>query len=66
MDEREAADKERKAADDAYKAAVIARDDRAIQLDNMEKDCRKRLERACCMFNRALVQYFNNFGNLNL
>ncbi|KAK5643102.1 hypothetical protein RI129_006947 [Pyrocoelia pectoralis] len=55
MEERESADKERKIADDAYKAAVIARDQRALELDKMEKDCRKRLERACCMFNRALA-----------
>ncbi|KAK4886243.1 hypothetical protein RN001_002514 [Aquatica leii] len=55
MEERDNADKERKAADEAYKAAVIARDARAIELDRLEKDCRKRLERACCMFNRALA-----------
>ncbi|KAB0799619.1 hypothetical protein PPYR_07499 [Photinus pyralis] len=55
MEERESADKERKTADEAYKAAVIARDQRAIELDMMERECRKRLERACCMFNRALA-----------
>ncbi|KAF5275542.1 hypothetical protein FQR65_LT04145 [Abscondita terminalis] len=55
MEERESADKDRKTADEAYQAAVIARDARAIELDRMEKDCRKRLDRACCMFNKALA-----------
>lgn len=56
--EREAAEKERKEAEDAYKAAVIARDARAIELDQMEKDCRKRLELACARYNQALVLLF--------
>lgn len=55
MLEREAAEKERKAAEDAYKAAILARDQRAIELDNMEKECRKRLQLACCKYNMALV-----------
>ncbi|KAK9753371.1 RIB43A [Popillia japonica] len=54
MLEREAAEKERKAAEDAYKAAILARDQRAIELDNMEKECRKRLQLACCKYNMAL------------
>lgn len=63
MLEREAAEKERKAAEDAYKAAIIARDQRAIDLDSMEKDCRKRLELACCKYNKALVR---NMGDILL
>lgn len=55
MEERNAAEKERIAAEDAYKAAVLARDARAIELDQMEKDCRKRLDDACRRFNKALV-----------
>ena len=53
--EKEAADKERKAAEEAYREAIMARDQRALQLDKMEKECRKRLEEACIRFNRALV-----------
>lgn len=55
IEERKAAEKERQMAEDAYKAAVIARDNRAIELDHMEKECRKRLEIACVRFNKALV-----------
>ncbi|XP_044254489.1 RIB43A-like with coiled-coils protein 2 [Tribolium madens] len=53
--EKEAADKERKAAEEAYREAIKARDQRALQLDKMEKECRKRLEEACLRFNRALA-----------
>jgi hypothetical protein len=56
MMEKEAADQERKAAEEAYREAIFARDQRALQLDQMEKDCRKRLEEACLRFNRALVK----------
>lgn len=56
MKEKEAADKERKAAEEAYREAMKARDERALQLDQMEKECRKRLEEACLRFNKALVQ----------
>ncbi|XP_068907122.1 RIB43A-like with coiled-coils protein 2 [Tenebrio molitor] len=55
MMEKEAADQERKAAEEAYREAIFARDQRALQLDQMEKDCRKRLEEACLRFNRALA-----------
>lgn len=55
IQERQAAERERKEAEDAYKAAVIARDARAIELDQMEKECRKRLELACARYNQALV-----------
>lgn len=55
IQERQAAERERKEAEEAYKAAVIARDSRAIELDHMEKECRKRLELACARYNQALV-----------
>lgn len=55
MQEKDNAEKERKAAEDAYKAAVIARDQRAVEMDKMEKDCRKQLQGACLRFNKALV-----------
>lgn len=59
MEEREAAEKEQKAAEEAYRAAVIARDSRAIELDQMEKLCRKRLDIACARFNQAQVIEYN-------
>lgn len=55
MQEKEAAEQDRRAADEAYKIAIIARDQRAIELDNMEKSCRKSLEQASIRFNLALV-----------
>lgn len=58
MQEKDAAEKERKAAEDAYNAAVIARDRRALELDRMEKDCRKKIHDAHLRFNKALVIFF--------
>lgn len=55
MMEKEAADKERKAAEEAYREAMKIRDQRALQLDQMERECRKRLEAACLRYNKALV-----------
>lgn len=60
IEERKAAEKERKDAEEAYKAAVIARDARAVELDQMEKQCRKRLELACARYNQALVELVIN------
>lgn len=56
MDERSAADKQQKESDNAYKTAIIARDQRAIELDRLERDCRKKLEQACYSYNKALVK----------
>lgn len=64
--EKEAADKERKMADEAYRAAMIARDERAVQLDLMEKECRKRLDQACFQYNRALVIIHKHGTNIFL
>ncbi|KAJ8940299.1 hypothetical protein NQ318_012838 [Aromia moschata] len=46
---------EQKEAEEAYKAAVIARDMRALELDRMEKECRRKLQEACVRFNKALA-----------
>ncbi|XP_050298290.1 RIB43A-like with coiled-coils protein 2 [Anthonomus grandis grandis] len=54
--EKEQAEKERKLAEDAYKAAVIARDHRAIELANIEKNCRRKLEEATTKYNLALAE----------
>lgn len=54
--ERVQVEKERQEADDAYVAAVIARDQRARTLDQMERDCRRRLNEANARFNRALAE----------
>ncbi|KAF5285339.1 hypothetical protein FQA39_LY04438 [Lamprigera yunnana] len=55
VEERESAENEQRAAENAYKEAIDARDQRALELERLEKDCRKRLEKACCMFNRSLA-----------
>lgn len=55
MQEKEAAQKEQKAAEEAYKAAMVARDERALQLERMEMECRKRLYEANRKFNAALA-----------
>ncbi|KAL1509678.1 hypothetical protein ABEB36_004383 [Hypothenemus hampei] len=54
--EKEQAERERKMAEDAYKAAVIARDKRALELDSIEKECRKKLEEATNKYNLALAE----------
>ncbi|KAJ8915631.1 hypothetical protein NQ315_003415 [Exocentrus adspersus] len=56
ISERNAADRERRSAEEAYKAAVIARDLRASELDKLEKDCRKKLQMSCLRFNQALAE----------
>lgn len=55
MEEKENAEKSRKLAEQAYEEAVIARDQRALELDKMEKHCRQKLYEACLRFNKALV-----------
>lgn len=54
--ERTQADTERQEAEKAYQAAVISRDNRAMALDQMERECRRRLNEATARFNRALVR----------
>ncbi|KAJ9588991.1 hypothetical protein L9F63_017686, partial [Diploptera punctata] len=54
--ERKAADNDRKAAQAAFDAALIARDKRACELDKLEQECRKRLDEATYRFNKALAE----------
>lgn len=54
--EREAADKERKDAERAFQRAVISRDKRAVELENLERECRRRLNESTASFNRALAE----------
>lgn len=55
MQEKEEADKQRRMAEEAYVAAVIARDQRVQDLEKMEKMCKKQLQEACQRFNKALA-----------
>ncbi|KAG8267172.1 Protein Tax-1 [Homalodisca vitripennis] len=55
MLERCRADEERKQAEQVYHDALVARDKRAVQLDEMERECKRKLEQATCRFNQALV-----------
>ncbi|CAK9819253.1 RIB43A-like with coiled-coils protein 2 [Anthophora plagiata] len=54
--ERVQAEREQQEAEKAYQAAVISRDKRAVALDQMERDCRRRLNEANARFNRALAE----------
>lgn len=55
LEEKQSAEKERKDAEDAYLAAMKVRDERAMELERLEKECRKRLELACLRYNKALA-----------
>lgn len=55
IQERNAADREYKAAEKAYQDAVIQRDFRCLELMKIEDDCRKKLNEATTNFNLALV-----------
>jgi len=55
-EERGAAEKARRDAEDAYQEVVLSRDKRAATLARMEEECRRRLNEATAIFNRALVQ----------
>ncbi|KAJ1529139.1 hypothetical protein ONE63_005948 [Megalurothrips usitatus] len=55
MRERRRAEEERRRAEDAYQAAMVARDLRACQLDRIEQDCRRRLQQTTEEFNQALA-----------
>ncbi|XP_058791408.1 RIB43A-like with coiled-coils protein 2 [Phymastichus coffea] len=56
VQQRRQADKERSESERMYQEAVLARDKRALQLDNMERECRRRLNEATARFNRALAE----------
>ncbi|XP_063366395.1 RIB43A-like with coiled-coils protein 2 [Cydia amplana] len=55
VQERKAAEEERKAAEAAYMMAIKARDARASELDRMEGECRYRLGQANLRYNEALA-----------
>ncbi|XP_043253277.1 RIB43A-like with coiled-coils protein 2 [Colletes gigas] len=55
-DERTMAERDRQEAEKAYQEAVISRDKRAMTLDRMERECRRRLNEATATFNRALAE----------
>ncbi|KYM99597.1 PREDICTED: RIB43A-like with coiled-coils protein 2 [Cyphomyrmex costatus] len=55
-EEREAAEKARRDAEDAYQEVVLSRDKRAATLARMEEECRRRLNEATAIFNRALAE----------
>lgn len=55
-EEREAAEKARRDAENAYQEVVLSRDKRATTLARMEEECRRRLNEATATFNRALVR----------
>lgn len=54
-EEREAAEKARRDAEEAYQEVVLSRDKRAITMARMEEECRRRLNETTARFNRALV-----------
>lgn len=56
MEERVKIERDRQEAEKAYQEAVISRDKRAAALDQMERECRRRLNEATARFNRALVR----------
>ncbi|XP_072945644.1 RIB43A-like with coiled-coils protein 2 [Epargyreus clarus] len=55
VQERKAAEEERKKAEAAYMMAIKARDARAGELDQMERECRYRLGQANLRYNEALA-----------
>ncbi|CAH0397179.1 unnamed protein product [Chilo suppressalis] len=55
VQERKSAEEERKKAEAAYMMAIKARDARASELDQMERDCRYRLGQANLRYNEALA-----------
>ncbi|XP_015516629.2 RIB43A-like with coiled-coils protein 2 [Neodiprion lecontei] len=54
--ERRKAEKELKDADEAYQNAVVARDKRAVMLEGMEHECRRKLNETTAKFNKALAE----------
>ncbi|XP_025986718.1 RIB43A-like with coiled-coils protein 2 [Solenopsis invicta] len=55
-DEREAAERARRDAEDTYQEVVLSRNQRAMTLARMEEECRRRLNEATATFNRALAE----------
>ncbi|XP_014206591.1 RIB43A-like with coiled-coils protein 2 [Copidosoma floridanum] len=55
VQERRLAEQERAELERRYQEAVLGRDGRALELDRMERACRRRLNEATANFNRALA-----------
>ncbi|KAL7288715.1 hypothetical protein TKK_0017440 [Trichogramma kaykai] len=53
--ERRLAEHEMKEAERSYQEVTLARDRRALELDHMERECRRRLSQATASFNKALA-----------
>ena len=58
VQERRLAEQEQRDAERAYQEALLSRDRRALQLEDGERECRRRLNEATARFNRALVSQF--------
>ncbi|CAH2055881.1 unnamed protein product, partial [Iphiclides podalirius] len=55
VQERKAAEEERRKAEEAYMMAIKSRDARASELDKLERECRYRLGQANLRYNEALA-----------
>ncbi|CAK1589212.1 unnamed protein product [Parnassius mnemosyne] len=55
VQERKAAEEERRKAEEAYMMAIKSRDARASELDRLERECRYRLGQANLRYNEALA-----------
>lgn len=53
--ERRQNERKQQNADEFYQQTVISRDKRAIALEKMELECRRRLNETNAQFNRSLV-----------
>lgn len=56
LSEKKQAKEDRKVALDHYRAAVISRDNKILELAEMEKSCKRKLDYAIQKFNTALVR----------
>lgn len=48
---------EQQHADESLQRMILSRDRRAIDLERMEEECRRKLNEANAQFNRALVSF---------
>ncbi|XP_001607133.1 RIB43A-like with coiled-coils protein 2 [Nasonia vitripennis] len=56
VQERRLAEREKRDTEQAYQEALLSRDRRALALEHMELECRRRLSEATARFNRALAE----------
>ncbi|KYN34808.1 RIB43A-like with coiled-coils protein 2 [Trachymyrmex septentrionalis] len=59
-EERGAAEKAQRDSEDAYQEVILSRDKRATTIAQMEEECRRRLNEATAIFNRALADEQQN------